>query len=177
MEKKNATAKGKKAASPAKKTAPAPKAEAGEKKAAAPAKPETPAKTVEAAAPAAKTDVALKTAEPVSNENVAPANAAPEAAATEKAPLKSTTSSDETEVEISWKADYAVKETIEVTGSFTQWEAPVKMTEKDGSWAATVSLPKGKHLFKFLVDGEWMYDLSQPHEADEAGIYNNVIEV
>lgn len=29
---------------------------------------------------------------------------------------------------------------------------------KDGTWTATVTLPPGKHNYRFIVDGEWQDD-------------------
>mmetsp|Transcript_10803 Transcript_10803/g.28918 ORF Transcript_10803/g.28918 Transcript_10803/m.28918 type:complete len:214 (-) Transcript_10803:1167-1808(-) len=134
---------------------------------------------------AAPTKVAPEASvDPVSKENVAPANAtkAESSDAKSTAPAAPEPKADaaqpaETEIEICWTAEHPVEKTIELTGSFLKWTDTVEMMAKDGVWSAVVKLPKGKHEFKFIVDGEWMYDLTQPHEPDETGNYNNVIEV
>ena len=38
-------------------------------------------------------------------------------------------------------------------------------------------LPKGKHFYKFIVDGQWKFNPEDPLDSDENGIFNNYIEV
>lgn len=47
-----------------------------------------------------------------------------------------------------------------LVGDFTQWQQRgIPMQKgKDGIWTATVSLPPGKHTYRFLVDGDWQDD-------------------
>jgi len=47
-----------------------------------------------------------------------------------------------------------------LVGDFTHWqERGIPMRKgNDGIWTATVSLPPGKHSYRFLVDGEWQDD-------------------
>jgi 1,4-alpha-glucan branching enzyme len=47
-----------------------------------------------------------------------------------------------------------------LVGDFTQWQQRgIPMQKgKDGIWTATVSLPPGKHTYRFLVDGDWRDD-------------------
>src|ERR1035438_8710783 len=45
-------------------------------------------------------------------------------------------------------------------GDFTHWQQrgiPMQKA-KDGTWTATVTLPPGKHNYRFIVDGEWQDD-------------------
>ena len=47
-----------------------------------------------------------------------------------------------------------------LVGDFTQWQQrgiPMRKG-KDGIWTTTVSLPPGKHTYRFLVDGDWRDD-------------------
>jgi 1,4-alpha-glucan branching enzyme len=47
-----------------------------------------------------------------------------------------------------------------VTGTFCDWQTD-SCTLKKGSkglWKATLSLPPGRHEYRFLVDGEWRDD-------------------
>jgi hypothetical protein len=67
-----------------------------------------------------------------------------------------------------------------VCGSFNDWEPEqIAMTRNsDGSWVASVSLPRGRHEYKFVVDGKWVPDLgAQEHVPNEFGSVNSVIEV
>ena len=47
-----------------------------------------------------------------------------------------------------------------LVGDFTHWQQKgIPMQKgKDGVWTATVSLPPGKHGYRFIVDGEWRDD-------------------
>ncbi len=48
-----------------------------------------------------------------------------------------------------------------VAGSFNDWNASAdRMTDEDGDgvYEITLSLPKGEHPYKFVVDGNWMAD-------------------
>ena len=48
----------------------------------------------------------------------------------------------------------------------------------DGSFAVTINLPVGtREEYKFIVDGEWTHDPSQPSVRDASGNSNNVIVV
>jgi 1,4-alpha-glucan branching enzyme len=47
--------------------------------------------------------------------------------------------------------------TVAVAGSFNQWK-PVPL-RKDGScWRVSLSLPPGRHEYRFIVDGRWIED-------------------
>ena len=49
---------------------------------------------------------------------------------------------------------------VRLAGSFTRWEAqavPLKRG-RDGVWTAQVTLPPGRHEYRFLVDGSWQND-------------------
>jgi len=40
-------------------------------------------------------------------------------------------------------------------------------------WSGTVPLAPGDYIYKFVVDGEWFYDLEAEQFVDETGNYNN----
>ena len=48
---------------------------------------------------------------------------------------------------------------VYVAGDFNDW-SPKKnrLRLKDGVFAASVLLPKGKHQYKFIVNGDWCVD-------------------
>ena len=47
-----------------------------------------------------------------------------------------------------------------LVGDFTHWQQRgIPMQKgKDGIWTSTVTLPAGKHNYRFIVDGEWRDD-------------------
>ncbi|MEZ5041761.1 MAG: glycogen-binding domain-containing protein [Saprospiraceae bacterium] len=66
-----------------------------------------------------------------------------------------------------------------LAGSFNDWnEKKTQLSQQDGQWAITLELPVGKHLYKFIVDGNWMVDPANPlHEQDRKGYVNSVLLV
>ena len=38
-------------------------------------------------------------------------------------------------------------------------------------------LPVGTYQYKYLVDGQWCYDNTQPFVPDSFGSYNNIVEI
>lgn len=69
--------------------------------------------------------------------------------------------------------------TVLLTGSFNDWsEEGFEMIKTPYGWKYTVQLSGGKHLYKFIVDGEWIVDPSNPvKEYDGAGNINSVCMV
>ena len=49
---------------------------------------------------------------------------------------------------------------VRVTGTFCDWETNSCALKKarTGIWETTLSLPPGRHEYRFLVDGEWRDD-------------------
>jgi len=66
-----------------------------------------------------------------------------------------------------------------LAGSFNNWkERDIKMERRDGAWTITLNLTGGKHLYKFIVDGEWMTDpANHLKENDGHGNINSVLIV
>lgn len=66
-----------------------------------------------------------------------------------------------------------------LSGSFNDWDKhALKMHRTERGWAATVPLTGGKHLYKFIVDGQWMTDPANPREeTDPKGNVNSVLFV
>jgi translation elongation factor EF-1beta len=63
-----------------------------------------------------------------------------------------------------------------VVGTFNHWNATP--LSKQGNYFFTVlDLADGVYSYKFVVDGRWVYDISQPHEDDGSGNWNNYVEV
>ncbi|MBF0216535.1 MAG: AAA family ATPase [Candidatus Omnitrophica bacterium] len=70
---------------------------------------------------------------------------------------------------------------VYVLGDFNGWKKTEvnKLTKfEDGKWGGHFSLPKGRHRYKFLVDGNWMHDDSNPVlESNIFGSIDSVIEL
>ncbi len=69
---------------------------------------------------------------------------------------------------------------VTLAGEFNQWDsdaAPMQPHE-DGHWSITLDLPPGRYQYKFVVDGQWLPDLTA-HEnmPNEHGTLNSAIEV
>ncbi|CAF0739993.1 unnamed protein product [Didymodactylos carnosus] len=65
----------------------------------------------------------------------------------------------------------------QLIGSFTNWKEVVQMVKSDNDFVAIVELPEGKHQYKFIIDGRWEYDLTEPSVEDGHSSRNNVITV
>lgn len=70
---------------------------------------------------------------------------------------------------------------VVVTGSLFGWEpSGLELTRfPDGVFATTTTLPPGKHLYKFIVNGEtWMPDPANPRREDDShGGFNSVLVI
>ncbi|KAK9804840.1 hypothetical protein WJX72_008237 [[Myrmecia] bisecta] len=65
---------------------------------------------------------------------------------------------------------------VHLCGSFTRWVETVPMLPLEGSpgvFSVVVHLPPGYHQYKFIVDGEWRHDETQPFMPDPLGNVNN----
>lgn len=48
--------------------------------------------------------------------------------------------------------------------------------KENGQWVCRVDLGPGKHLYKFVVDGEWILDPENPSSEDDGnGNINSVL--
>ncbi len=65
---------------------------------------------------------------------------------------------------------------VYLSGSFNVWATEeIKMIKTDTAWICDVSLLPGKHLYKFIVDGEWVNDPENKQKEDDTyGGYNSV---
>eukprot|EP00186_Timspurckia_oligopyrenoides_P003072 CAMPEP_0182441320 /NCGR_PEP_ID=MMETSP1172-20130603/237_1 /TAXON_ID=708627 /ORGANISM="Timspurckia oligopyrenoides, Strain CCMP3278" /LENGTH=349 /DNA_ID=CAMNT_0024635505 /DNA_START=80 /DNA_END=1129 /DNA_ORIENTATION=+ len=82
-------------------------------------------------------------------------------------------------VRFAWYANYFVRHRISIIGDWLNWDKSkaIPMILDGSRWYADLDISRGKHRYKFLVDDEWMYDLTQTNEHDGDGNYNNVIEI
>ncbi|MEM1321627.1 MAG: hypothetical protein AAGG75_15320 [Bacteroidota bacterium] len=72
--------------------------------------------------------------------------------------------------------DYPNARQVYLSGTFNNWSTlgqPMQRGEE--GWEASIPLTKGKHLYKFIVDGSWIIDPANAYtERDRNGHTNNV---
>lgn len=69
---------------------------------------------------------------------------------------------------------------ITIAGSFNNWNTNSHILSKDrsGIWRVVIPLGRGVYQYKFIVDGSWTQDPSNPKSADDGyGGKNSVVEV
>jgi 1,4-alpha-glucan branching enzyme len=70
---------------------------------------------------------------------------------------------------------------VRLAGSFNNWDPTSHVLgRKSGNrpYTATVLLPKGRHEYKFVVDGQWLCDPGCENSVpDGHGARNSVIEI
>lgn len=84
----------------------------------------------------------------------------------------------EKEVEFLFDAPYAQK--VYLAGEFNNWSPTATLMEKgsDGIWRVTLKLKPGRYEYKFVIDGVWMEDPTNPNKVpDPYGGYNSVLNV
>jgi len=67
---------------------------------------------------------------------------------------------------------------VELAGSFNGWK-PVEMNPSEDRklWQLPVELQRGRHEFKFVVDGRWCHDPDQTNNINDVGSLNNIVDV
>lgn len=68
---------------------------------------------------------------------------------------------------------------VYVAGTFNSWNGKQnRLKEKNGAYSATLLLPKGKHEYKFVINGVWCVDPKcQEWVPNDQGSLNSVITV
>lgn len=68
---------------------------------------------------------------------------------------------------------------ITLAGSFNNWQPlHTLFWQKGGEWQCTLPLPKGKYLYKIIVDGTWQTDPGNSNtETDSSGNTNSLLLV
>jgi len=68
---------------------------------------------------------------------------------------------------------------VRISGSFINWPDPgILMTKSESDWVINVYLHEGKHLYKYIIDGQWITDPTNPlFEQNEHNTGNSFIWV
>lgn len=73
--------------------------------------------------------------------------------------------------EVKWPHTKA--KSVYVSSNYNNWGKD-PLWEKDGVWHGIIDIFPGKLVYKFIVDGNWWYDITLPNEVDPCGAVNNV---
>jgi 1,4-alpha-glucan branching enzyme len=76
-------------------------------------------------------------------------------------------------------ADFKDARVVALAGSFNNWnQSQFIFGKEDGGWVCRIDLEPGKHVYKFIVDGNWLLDPANSNtEDDDYGLKNSVIVV
>lgn len=76
-----------------------------------------------------------------------------------------------------FRLDAPGAKTVEVLGTFNDWEARPLKKQKDGSWSTWTNLSPGRYEYRFKVDGQWQNAPDAETVANEYGSENSVVVV
>ena len=80
---------------------------------------------------------------------------------------------------VTFRLDYPEAKSVSIAGSFNEWNPtthPLRKTKK-GYWSITITLPRGRHEYRYLVDDRWFTDPDSEKVPNEFGSHNSVIIV
>ena len=66
---------------------------------------------------------------------------------------------------------------VHIIGTFNNWQKQLPMHRSGNDFTHIHNLPKGKHVYKFVVDGVWRFAPDLPTVADAEGNVNNYLDV
>lgn len=85
------------------------------------------------------------------------------------------------QVTFNYKSASTGVKNVYIAGSFNGWNSSSHALEgpgPDGSFSRILSIPPGRHTYKYVVDGQWIPDTANPNrEPDGYQGFNSVIEV
>ena len=65
---------------------------------------------------------------------------------------------------------------VSVVGEW-DWDTPVQMVDQNGIWAGELELNEGLYCYKFIVDGQYIFDPMNPERSYCGGIENSLVRV
>lgn len=65
-------------------------------------------------------------------------------------------------------------EDVKIAGAFNDWAPAETIKQEDNSRVYQQDVQPGKYTYKWVIDGEWLVDTTQPSDTDESGNVNNV---
>lgn len=96
-----------------------------------------------------------------------------------KSAVKSTTTTGRSRVRFNLVTEPGSQ--VYVAGTFNGWSTckhPLRTIQNDGVNFLTMFLPRGRHEYKFIVNGHWLVDPQCPETTPNAyGSLNSVIQI
>jgi len=69
-------------------------------------------------------------------------------------------------------------QSVSLMGEFNGWKGQPMIRQSNGSWSATVSLPPGRHAYKFFVNGtDWVLDPANSNRKAVDGVENSAVDI
>ena len=65
---------------------------------------------------------------------------------------------------------------VSVVGEW-DWDTPVQMVDQNGIWTGDLELNEGLYCYKFIVDGQYIFDPMNPERSYCGGIENSLLRV
>lgn len=79
---------------------------------------------------------------------------------------------------VTFRWNHTKAKSVFISGSFNDWATDQAMDRGvDDVFEIDLSLRQGKYLYKFIVDGQWFYDITKESEYDAERNVNNVLYV
>ena len=81
---------------------------------------------------------------------------------------------------INLKLNYPGAKEVYIAGDFNNWlqNQSSSMDNKNGSWSKRLNLTPGQYHYRFIVDGNWMTDPSNPlQEKNPFGEYDSLLKI
>ena len=66
--------------------------------------------------------------------------------------------------------------TVELIGEWN-WSETSSLSEQNGIWSTTISIDEGLYCYKFIVDGEYIFDPANPYRGYCDNIENSIVRV
>jgi 1,4-alpha-glucan branching enzyme len=79
------------------------------------------------------------------------------------------------EIEHTFQYKSATAKTVSVAGEFSSWSEVPMTRDESGTWSTTLHLKPGYYGYKFVVDGDWILDPSNParkmvNDLEDSGV-------
>jgi 1,4-alpha-glucan branching enzyme len=87
--------------------------------------------------------------------------------------------SENTKVQVQFKVAATDAKSVSVAGAFNDWNPQKTPLKKNGGgWKTTITLPRGRYEYRFVVDGQWVADPNATEAvANPFGGSNSVLNV
>lgn len=80
---------------------------------------------------------------------------------------------------VTFRLNQPEAQSVYLVGNFNEWNPtlhPLRKTKK-GHWSITITLPRGRYEYRYVVDGQWFTDPNTERVPNEFSSENSVIAV